>query len=233
VYLSEVMGVEPDFPVVIARGVFSQELRKKVLLKQAALLEGVEDSSSLMAALNEELDGVFDSVRRGFPCLSDADAGRVFSEVMADLGAFFDRLNYMAEDMGFERALSKMTPWMVDYKVSSNALGLSGRIDKVMKEQTYCPVEIKTCAPPESVWEGDRLQVCAYGLLLEESLSLERIPYGFAEYTRVPEMRPIMFTDILRRKVLDTRDSVCSLLKGDIPDICPMGMAGSVSLAAT
>ena len=224
VYLSEVLGLEPDSLAEMQRGVFGQEVRKKLIVKQIALLGDVTDIPSLMSALRDELDRVFDCVWKKYPRVCSEEASKVKSEVVTDLGAFSERLSYIAEDIGFERALRKMTPWKVDYSVSSEKLGLNGRIDKVMKESIHYPVEIKTCSPPESVWEGDRLQVCAYGILLEEDLMLKKkIPYGFVEYARIPEMRPVMYTDALRKSVTDTRDAVCELLEGVVPDICPHG----------
>ena len=184
----------------------------------------VNDIPSLISALRDELDSVFDCIWKNYPLVCSEEASKVKSEVVTDLGAFSERLSYIAEDIGFERALRKMTPWKVDYAISSGNLYLNGRIDKVMKESIYYPVEIKTCSPPESVWEGDRLQVCAYGILLEEDLMLKKkIPYGFVEYARIPEMRPVMYTDALRKSVTDTRDAVFGLLDGVVPDICPHG----------
>ncbi|MFZ2455332.1 MAG: PD-(D/E)XK nuclease family protein [Candidatus Altiarchaeia archaeon] len=224
VYLSEVLGLAPDSLSEMQRGVFGQDIRKKLAEKQIALLGVSEDIPSLLSSLREELNSIFEGVRKKYPLISAEDASKVKSEVITDLGAFSGRLSYIAEDIGLERALRKMTPWKVDYSISSERLGLSGRIDKVMKEAIYYPVEIKTCSPPESVWEGDRIQVCAYGLLLEEDLALKKkIPYGFVEYARIPEMRPVMYTDSLRKSVMDTRDSVFELLEGAVPDICPHG----------
>lgn len=40
-----------------------------------------------------------------------------------------------------------------------------------MKKDNYIPVKIKTGKPSESVWEGDRLQICAYTMLLEEEFN--------------------------------------------------------------
>jgi CRISPR-associated protein Cas4 len=224
VYLSEVLKLAPDSLSEMQRGVFGQEVRKRLLCRQIALMDDVSDVPSLVSSLRDELDCIFEGVAEKYPLVSSEEATKVKSEVVTDLGAFFGRLNYIAEDIGFEMALRKMTPWKVDYAVSSGKLGLCGCIDKVMKESIYYPVEIKTCSPPESVWEGDRLQVCAYGLLLEEDLGLKkRIPYGFVEYARIPELRPVMYTDSLRKSVMDTRDAVCGLLEGGVPDICPHG----------
>jgi CRISPR/Cas system-associated exonuclease Cas4 (RecB family) len=224
VYLSEVLGLEPDSLAEMQRGVFGQELRKKLIEKQIGLLGVAGDIPSLISLLREELDRVFEDVCRSYSLVNAEEAAKVKTEVVTDLGAFSDRLSYIANDIGFEKALRKMTPWKVDYSVSSGKLGLCGRIDKVMKESIHYPVEIKTCSPPESVWDGDRLQVCAYGMLLEEDLTQKKkIPYGFVEYTRVLQMRPVMYTDSLRKSVTDTRDLVRSLLEGGLPDICPHG----------
>ncbi len=224
VYLSEVLGLEPDSVADLERGLFDHELRKKLIARQMSLLGEVDDAAGLVSALRDELECSFEDILKNYSFIRGEDAAAVRSEVLADLGALSERLSYIAEDIGFDAALRRMSPWRVDYPVSSGKLRLSGRIDKVMKESFYYPVEIKTCSPPESVWEGDRIQVCAYALLLEEDLQAEKkIPYGFVEYTRVPEMRPVMNTDILRKNVCEIRERVFKILEGYTPDICPHG----------
>ena len=224
VYLSEVLGLEPDSVADLEKGLFGHELRKTLIAKQMSLLGTVDDAVGLVSVLRDVLECSFEGIWKNYSSIRKEDAEAVRSEVLADLGALAERLSYIAEDIGFDAALRRMSPWRVDYPVSSGKLRLCGRIDKVMKESFYYPVEIKTCSPPESVWEGDKIQVCAYALLLEEDVQAEKkIPYGFVEYARIPEMRPVMNTDGLRKKVSDTRDEVFKILEGYTPDICPHG----------
>ncbi len=224
VYLSSVLGLEPDSVASLERGLFDHALRKTLIAKQMELLGAVDDAGGLVSALRDVVERSFGVVLEDYPSVRREDAEAVRSEVLADLGALGERVSYIAEDLGFDAALRRMSPWRVDYPVSSEKLSLCGRIDKVMKESFYYPVEIKTCSPPESVWEGDRIQVCAYALLLEEDVQAKKkIPYGFVEYTRVPEMRPVMNTDSLRKKVSETSEAVFKILEGVVPDICPHG----------
>jgi CRISPR-associated exonuclease Cas4 len=84
------------------------------------------------------------------------------------------------------------------------------------------PVEIKTGVVSEFSWDGDRIQLCAYGMLLEEKFR-EKLPHGILEYTRVEERRPVLFTEKLRRQVIYARDAVLEILDGKNPGICPHG----------
>ena len=50
----------------------------------------------------------------------------------------------MIEEIGIKKALKIVTPWKVEYYIKSENLGITGRVDKIMLEDTYVPIEIKT-----------------------------------------------------------------------------------------
>jgi len=141
---------------------------------------------------------------------------------LGELAVLGDELKALVGDLGLKGALGYVTPWRTEYSVKSEALNLSGRVDKVMRRDTIVPVEVKTGSASEYGWEGDRIQLCAYGMLLEEKFS-EKIPHGLIEYTRVQESRPVLFTEKLRRQVIYARDGVEAVLRGEVPDVCPHG----------
>lgn len=231
IYLKEVMKITPEQSIKKIKGLVGHAVRKELSLRQAKLLGKVHEPEEIEEYLQKELDNVLLDVPYIYKNLldeNDIDYEKYISEVKNELTGeikiISEKLNDIARELGIYDALKYVTPWKVEYSVKSENLKLSGRIDKVMKQNDkLIPVEIKTSNPSEEgVWEGDRLQTCAYAMLLEDKFN-EKINYGFVEYTRVLEQRPVMTTEALRRRVINTRDSIIEILEGKIPEICPHG----------
>jgi CRISPR-associated protein Cas4 len=229
VYLSKILKLKPEFSPERSRGLISHAVRKELSIRQSKLLSRVQDIEDLDSALVEELDKILGETPYIYVDLLgeteyDIHIPELRSEILNEIGLIGKKLRLMVEDMGLENALRTITPWRVEYTVRSKKLGLSGRIDKVMRNPSYTPVEIKTSSIPEGIWEGDRLQTCAYAMLLEYKLRLrEPILFGFVEYTKAQEKRPVMTTEKLRRRVIETRDEIIDIFNGEVPEICPHG----------
>jgi len=229
IYLSKILKLKPEFSPERSRGLISHAIRRELSMRQSKLLGKIRDVNDLNSTLVEELDRILEDaphIYKGF--LGEVEYNRylpeIRSEILHEIGIMGTKLRFMVEEIGFERALMTIIPWKVEYTVRSKKLRLSGRIDKVMRNPSYTPVEIKTSSVPDGIWAGDRLQICAYAMLLEDRFNLkEPIPFGFVEYTRAQERRPVMTTEELRRKVLETRDEIIDIFNGDIPEICPHG----------
>lgn len=232
IYLRQVLDLKPVHTDEMFKGLIGHAIRKELSLRQTKLLRRIEDVSEIKPSLEDELGYVIKecpAIYRAMLREISSDSYRDYvsvirSEILVEISIISEKLRVMVEEGGLENALRKVTPWRVEYPVESADLMLSGRIDKVMVNDHYLPVEIKTGSVPGDVWNGDRLQICAYVMLLEERLGLqEPIPYGLVEYTRVQEKRPIMASESLRRRVLNTRDDIIGILDGNIPDVCPHG----------
>jgi len=229
VYLSKILKLKPEFSLERSRGLISHIIRRELSIRQSKLLGKIRDVNDLNSTLLGELDRILEDAPHIYKgLLGEVEYNRYIpelrSEILHEIEAMRDRLRFMIEEIGFEHALNIITPWRVEYTVRSKKLRLSGRIDKIMRNPSYIPVEIKTSSVPDGIWAGDRLQTCAYAMLLEDKFNLkEPIPFGFVEYTRVQEKRPVMTTEQLRRKVLETRDEIIDIFNGDIPEICPHG----------
>lgn len=229
VYLSKVINIKPEPTVQQSMGLVSHAIRKELSLRQPKILNKVSDVSEIRSLLESEVDKVLrDAPYIYKSILSGVDASSYFStvrsEIFSELSFMEKKLRSLVEEMGLDDALHKITPKWVEYPVKSDELMLCGRIDKVMSDPPYVPVEIKTGAVPYTLWEGDRIQTCAYVMLLEDWLSLNKpIDLGFVEYTRITEMRSVIATEGLRRRVIEVRDSVLDILDGFVPEICPHG----------
>ncbi|MBD3260170.1 MAG: Dna2/Cas4 domain-containing protein [Candidatus Altiarchaeales archaeon] len=207
------------------RGLLGHAIRKEFSLRQTKILENLREKE-IREAFELELENVIQDApyiyRQTLPEGFQRFLPKIKKEVEAEIRLMERKLDSMISQLGFEEALTKLTPWQVEYNVKSTELGLKGRIDKVMREEHIYPVEIKTGKPAKSVWPGDRIQVSAYSLLLEEKFSQE-IPFGFVEYTREYVKKPVMNTEKLRRQVLDVRDKCIKISEGYDPGVCPHG----------
>lgn len=229
VYLSKILNLVPEFDPERTRGLISHAVRKELSIRQYRLLGRIKDIGELNTVLVLELDRILEDAPHIYvDLLGVIEYNRYIPvlrrEILEEIKVMENKLEFIVEKRGLEGALSIVTPWRVEYTVRSSRLSLSGRIDKVMRDPGYMPVELKTGSVPDGVWEGDRLQACAYAMLLEDNLKLkEPIPFSFVEYTRVQEKRPVRTTEQLRRRVLETRDEIGYILDGNIPEICPHG----------
>jgi CRISPR-associated protein Cas4 len=235
VYLSKVLNIRPELSPKRAKGIVGHAIRKELSLRQSKLLgdleEKVKSADELEILLLKELDHILRDVPYIYKDkLEGINLQRCITEIRPELlneiKLISEKLNFMIDEFGIDEALKLITPWKVEFSIKSEKLKFSGRIDKVMKEKTgYVPIEIKTGNPSESVWEGDRLQICAYAILLEDKFRLRRkIPLGYVEYTQIQEKRPVMTTEQLRRRVIYVRDEILEMLKEKkIPEICSHG----------
>jgi CRISPR-associated exonuclease Cas4 len=222
------MKITPDPGIKKTKGLIGHAVRKELSLRQSKLIGKVSDSSEIEKYLAEELDNVLLDVPYIYKNLLEGMDYEKYiletrAEMLSEIKIINEKLKDVVDELGVKGALQYLTPWKVEYSIKSENLKLSGRIDKVMKQDNLIPVELKTSNPSEDgVWEGDRLQTCAYAMLLEDKFN-EKINYGYVEYIKIHEQRPVMTTEQLRRRVINARDCVIEILEGKIPEICPHG----------
>ena len=234
VYLKHVLKVNPKFTLDYAHALVGYAVRKELSLRQPRLLRKIKDGVHLEDLMVEEMENIlFDLPVIYKRKLVDVDLEQLIPklkrEMKGELELMHNNLLSILKEYGFKRAVELLTPLKVEYHLKSESIGFSGVIDKIM--EPLVPVKIKTGRVGGGVWGGDRLQLCAYGILLEEKFEQE-IQSGFVEYTRVQEKRPVYFTENLRRKVLDARDTITEILSGHFPEICPHGNGRKCSACA-
>ncbi len=227
VYLTKVLGLKPTANAEHSSGFVGHAIRKELSLRQAKVLGKISDASELEKTLSAELDAIISDVPYIYrEKLDGIDYQKYLPELKPQLNAEIKKisrnLSSMIDEIGLEETIKTNTPWKIEHTVRSEKLNLSGRVDKIMREDTIAPVEIKSKSPSDSVWDGDRIQVCAYAILLEEAFG-ENIPFGFVEYTKIQAKRPVLASEKLRRRVLSVRDEVALILDGRVPDICSHG----------
>jgi len=224
IYLTDVAQITPPVTLELLRGRVGHAVRHEISLRQRRILDESRDGE-YMTSLNSQIDEIFSDLRglMGADWRSECSllADDVKHEVIQEARLLASDLDAMVSDVGLKRALAIVSPWQVDYPLESKNLGLTGRVDKVINDGVLMPVDIKTGSTVD--WGGgDALQLCAYGMLIEDTFK-QHVPYGIIEYTRTVEKKPVVFTDKLKAKTLDTRDAVKEIIDGVEPPVCPHG----------
>ena len=107
-----------------------------------------------------------------------------------------------------------------EYRIESEELLMRGIVDQVEKYPTgIVPIELKTGSmPKEGVWEGHRIQVGAYAMMLEEKTGAE-IKEGIVHYLDPNERRHVAINPFLKQEIKELRQKIRGLLEGrEIPD---------------
>ncbi len=85
-------------------------------------------------------------------------------------------------------------------------------------EYGVVPSIIKTGnIPANGVWGGDRLQLTAYSILIEEKYNA-LVRNGFVEYARYGQVRQVVIKRHDRRKVLQVREKIKKIQDGLMPE---------------
>ncbi|MFH0860203.1 MAG: CRISPR-associated protein Cas4 [Candidatus Altiarchaeota archaeon] len=222
VYLRDALRLKPEPTEEMVRGLLGHAVRKELSIRQPRVLECAGDLSRVEERLMDELKTVLEDAPYIYrEMLWDLNYAKFVDEIRAqvegEISAMAFKLRTMVSQLGLAESVKQITPWRVEYTVRSDSLKLSGRVDKVMRHESIFPVEIKTGQPPQGVWSGDAIQVCAYAMLLEEKFN-QKIDYGYVEYVRSQESKPVLASEKLRREVILARDSVLGILDGAVPE---------------
>jgi len=178
-------------------------------------------SEDVPEALRIELDRIVNDL----PVIYRAELSGVDPSVIRDAaegidtGAIGSRIADVIQKTGRDELLARITPCAVEYAIYSDALGLAGSPDKLVRVgDRVLPYMIRTGNKPENgVWKPDRLQITAYSMLVEERFGTV-VEYGFVEYARFFELREVVIRSRDRRRVLELRNRVRMIKGGRMPD---------------
>ena len=186
--IEENMGIDEIFKILYAD---SKRVIKNIMIKnKSKLKEAGVDYLELIKELQEELkeDELLKSIRiKKYIGLYGKDAN------------LYKNL-FMLKDM--------------EFPISSNELGLSGKIDKLEEdsEGNLFPVELKTGLFSNGIRKHEKLQVSAYALILEKERGV-KVPLGFLEYYQVKQRIPFLVKEEDKEEVLDILSKVKELLE--------------------
>jgi CRISPR-associated protein Cas4 len=186
--ITEEMGIDEIFRILYAD---SKRVIKNVMIKNKEKIKNLNvDYLELIKELQEELkeEELLNSIR--------------IKKYMGQWGKdekLYSSLFFMKD---------------MEYPISSNELGLSGKIDKLEKdsEGNVFPVELKTGLFSKGIRKHEKLQVAAYALLLEKEKGIE-VPVGFLEYYQVKQRLPLLIKNEDKLEVLEILSKVKSMFE--------------------
>jgi len=159
-----------------------------------------DDATEMLHAELDRITGDLPAIYRVE--LSGADYSMIpdaASEI--DIDAIGSRIADVTQTTGRDELLTKITPCAVEQTMYSDALGISGAPDKLVRpgdRERALPYIIRTGAKPDQgVWKPDRLQITAYAMLVEETFGTV-VDCGFVEYARSVSYTHLTLPTILR-----------------------------------
>lgn len=186
-------------------------------IKPSAKKEEIRDSYT--SCFSDILRRVIMNARNQFKMagLSPMDAFNEFLPFFtreAESRAFFVHNFMQKHKLHGEDLWNKLSPKIKsEYKISSETLGISGKIDRVeIYEGSLIPVELKSGLPPkEGAWESHKVQLAAYALLLEDNFQTN-IPEGIVQYIDSGKRVSVFINPFLKDQVKELASSVKALL---------------------
>ncbi len=190
---------------------------ERLILKELALTYGQAfNSEDKLSFLNNELERISKEIRIVYRIELDKVDDKKIMECISNIGLLIQTicLNLSENDDFFSCEFIQEEPVL-----RSEKFGLSGSPDRLIKiNESILPSIIKTGNMPENgVWSGDRLQLTAYSILVEEKYNLI-VEKGFVEYARQGKVRPAVIKRHERRKVLQLIERIKKIRNGFMPE---------------
>ena len=190
---------------------------ERLILKELALTyASAFKSDEKLTLLNGELDRISNEIRviyrNELSGIDDETIARSVSDIRALLPDIVSNLpansNFFEGEVQYDEPLLK-----------SEKFGISGAPDRLVKiNEELVPSMIKTGSIPENgVWQGDRLQLTAYSVLVEENYN-SIVKRGFVEYARQGKVREVIIKRQERRKVLQIAQRIKKIHSGFMPE---------------
>ena len=190
---------------------------ERLILKELALTYGSAcNCSDMQTFLNNELERISNEIR----VIYRSEMGKVDDKAIAksvtDIRPLIETISLnLSQNRDFYSG-----EFIQDEPIlRSDKFGLSGSSDRLLKiNESLVPSIIKTGNMPENgVWNGDRLQLTAYSILVEEKYN-SIVEKGFVEYARFGIIRPVVVKRHERRKVLQVMDKIKKIQNGFMPE---------------
>jgi CRISPR-associated exonuclease Cas4 len=120
---------------------------------------------------------------------------------------------------GIGPVMARLFPCAIEVDLRSTRLGLSGRLDRLVDD--VCPSIIRTGNAPENgVWNGDRLALAGYSILLKERDGVSgNYDLGQVEYPRRGQVREVFIHGVDRARFLRIRERIHAIKDGRLPDV--------------
>ncbi len=187
-----------------------------IILKELALVYDLAfNSEDKLSILNLELDRILKEI----PVIYRNELGGIDDEMLAgavtDIRAGLPVIcsNLSSYNGFFEGELSH------NETLQSGKFGLTGSPDRLIRtNDELMPSIIKTGRVPlNGIWRGERLQLTAYAVLVEEKYDIP-VRRGFVEYARLGMVREAAIRRHERRNVLQILEKIKKIRDGIMPE---------------
>jgi CRISPR-associated exonuclease Cas4 len=187
-----------------------------IILKELALVYDLAfNSEDKLSILNLELDRILKEI----PVIYRNEPGSIDDEMLAEavtnvrsgLPVICSNLSSYNGFFAGELSHNEM--------LQSGKFGLTGSPDRFIRtNDELIPSIIKTGSMPlNGVWRGDRLQLTAYAVLVEEKYDIP-VRRGFVEYARLGMVREAAIRRHERRNVLQILEKIKKIQNGIMPE---------------
>jgi CRISPR-associated protein Cas4 len=225
-FLEKVMGHVEIPKALIVKGLIKHRVFEEMEQYEADIVSSFEKGTT-KEQIFEKYDGIYSEVLRRVILNSKKQLSMVKLLPMAAFRQFRpvfkseaearaeNVFNFMQEKNLFGLDLwENLTPKIKsEYKISEEALDLSGKIDQVLVyPDGVVPIEIKSgSAPKEGAWDNHKIQLAAYALLLESKFQTA-ISFGYVKYIDHSISRRIEINAFLKDQVKDLAKNVKELI---------------------
>ena len=190
---------------------------ERIILKELALTyDSAVKSNDKLSFLKNELERISNEIRVIYPNelknVDDETLAKSNRDILPLLDTISSNLSTNSDFYQGE--------FVCDEPIfCSSKFEITGSPDRMVKiNNDFIPSIIKTGKMPENgVWQGDRLQLTAYSILVEEKYN-SIIEKGFVEYARWGTVRPVVIKRNERRKVLQVKERIKKIQDGFMPE---------------
>jgi CRISPR-associated exonuclease Cas4 len=190
---------------------------ERIILKELALTyDSAVRSDDKLSFLKNEIERVSNEIRVIYPNELKSVDDETLAKSIADISPLLETIcsNLTTNSDFYSGEFSQDEPILFSSKFE-----ITGSPDRIVKlNDNFIPSIIKTGKMPENgVWQGDRIQLTAYSILVEEKYN-SIIEKGFVEYARWGIVRPVVIKRNERRKVLQIRERIKKIQDGFMPE---------------
>jgi CRISPR-associated exonuclease Cas4 len=195
----------------------SSRYLERIILKELALTyDSAVKTNDKLSFLKTELERISNEIRVIYPNEIKSVDNETLAKSIADISLLLDTIcsNLFLNNDFYSCEIAQDEPILCSTKFE-----LTGSPNRLVKiNENFIPSIIKTGKMPENgVWQGDRLQLTAYSILVEEKYD-SIIEKGFIEYARWGVVRPVVIKRHERRKVLQVRERIKKIQDGFMPE---------------
>ncbi|MCK4651790.1 MAG: Dna2/Cas4 domain-containing protein [Methanosarcinales archaeon] len=187
----------------------------------ADAVDEVDTVNDMIGRLRTELKRIVDELLVLYRAeLSGVDRQMVVDAADSiDIDVIGSQIAEYVRIIGKDTLLTKITPCAVEHTMYSDALGIAGAPDKLVRiDGGVLPYLVRTGEKPDQgTWKPDRLQITACAMLVEETFG-QVVKYGTVEYARFFELREVSIRSKDRRRVLELRNRIRRIKDGRMPD---------------